>query len=150
MFLFFLLIRGERIQLPLNVGHSLPASVTPFIMAFRWRADNDPRTFNTGRSISETIFPQKYYIIASKINREAKWSTLVQFTFNCHKDLRIGTVPLNVTASSINMQYVMTFADDILTLFWKFTDILGDNCIQNFHLGRYIVGYTSSDIRSEI
>ena len=56
-------------------------------------------------------------------------------------DLRIGTVPLNVTASSINMQYVIAFADDILTLFWKFTDILGDNCIKNFHLGRYIIGY---------
>ena len=24
----------------------------------------------------------------------------------------------------------------------KFVNHLGDNCIQNFHLGRYIVGYT--------
>ena len=44
------------------------------------------------------------------------------------------------------MQYVIAFADDILTLFWKFTDILWDNCIQNFHLGRYIIGYTVGNL----
>ena len=69
------------------------------------------------------FFTKILYNIACKINLGAKWSTSVQFTFHCHKGLLVGTVPLNVTGSLINMQYVIAFADDILTLFWKFTDV---------------------------
>ena len=33
---------GERIQMPLKMGHHRPASET-HLMAFRWRADNGPK-----------------------------------------------------------------------------------------------------------
>ena len=42
-FPLFVLMRGERIQIPLYAaGHIRPANDTPFKMAFRWRADYGP------------------------------------------------------------------------------------------------------------
>ena len=42
---FFYLMRGETIQIPLNVGHHRTASETPLEMELRWR-DNDGPIFN--------------------------------------------------------------------------------------------------------
>ena len=45
-----------------------------------------------------------------------------------------------------NIISIYNVAFDIGNSRWVFCCYLGDNCIQNFHLGRYIVGYTVANL----
>ena len=48
------------------------------------------------------------------------------------------------TLIKLGSAYKPMSKSDVRIIFWS--SYLGDNCIQNFHLGRYIVGYTVGNL----
>ena len=64
---FFLLIRGERIQLPLKAGHDRSASETPF----KWRFAGGPmiaQHVDWLPSSNLIMHTQKYFLLISQSN----------------------------------------------------------------------------------